>query len=222
MKSPINFLGKCLTVLVGAALSWATVTNPDVDRIAANLCGCDDTANVAEVGPIAESTSIAADPVALAVEFATEQRATETQETRFANSPVSRFANSPIATTNLQAGSPPDTTPSKLAQTKVDNAALRSSALLSGNRVAPPKSPDVRIQEISTQLKQLGASYLLLEKLPQSEGVQYRVRCDLARDSQTVKCCFESTRETPLDAMEDILQAVRTRSTPSSENAWSI
>lgn len=203
MNSPINFFRKCLTVFVGAALSWATVTNPEVDRIASHLCGSHGDSN--------DVRSLAAMPnelvSAIDVEVANDQRMIEPEV-------QPRFSIQSKSLPKLPTDSRPNATPSQLVEQTVDNPALRSNGFLSTAEVAPKSpskslTPDERIEEISSRLKQLGASYLLLEKLPQSQGSQYRVRCDLARTGQPVKCCFEATRETPVDAMEDILEAVQ-------------
>ena len=69
-----------------------------------------------------------------------------------------------------------------------------------------------RIEQISGMLRELGATYLRLEKLSKSDGTWYRVRCDLAGESHRVKCCLEATRESAVAAMEDVLQAARSGS----------
>jgi len=86
------------------------------------------------------------------------------------------------------------------------SAANVSAASKSAERIEP-SSLD-QIDQISMRLRQLGASYLLLEKLPRPQGDQFRVRCDLANELQPVKCCFEATRGTALAAMQDVLRAV--------------
>ena len=68
------------------------------------------------------------------------------------------------------------------------------------------KNPSVN--EIASELRSRGASYLLLEKLPQQTGEQFRARCDLASPGDSVKCCFEAVRNTPEQAMLEVLQAV--------------
>lgn len=72
-----------------------------------------------------------------------------------------------------------------------------------------PETPEQRMTSLSTQLRQLGASYLLVEKLTGEADERYRVRCDLASEHSPVKCCFEATQATPVSAMEEVLDAVR-------------
>ena len=55
-SSPISFAGKCLTILIGAGLSWATLTNPEFDRAVGLLFGTKHSStsshsNVAEFQP---------------------------------------------------------------------------------------------------------------------------------------------------------------------------
>lgn len=150
MKSLSSFIGKCLTILVGMSLSWATVTMPEIDALAAALCG--------GVHPRASAVG------------------------------------------DLHP-------PALLERVAVSSVPEESAVPVNRSQLSPGHEP--RIQEISRRLKQLGASYLLLEKLPQEHGAQYRVRCDLAKQHSPLKCCFEATRATALAAMEDVLRAVQ-------------
>ena len=81
--------------------------------------------------------------------------------------------------------------------------------------------PQRRLGEISAQLRQLGASYLLLEKLPHPDRPRYRARCDLAGEHTTLKCCFEATRGSAVAALEEVLKAVRSmgKSSPSQSRS---
>ena len=73
-------------------------------------------------------------------------------------------------------------------------------------------SPNVRteaeeMEEISDMLKELGATYLRVEKLARSGETWFRVRCDIDRGPNQVKCCLESTRDSAVAAMKDVLRA---------------
>ncbi len=71
-----------------------------------------------------------------------------------------------------------------------------------------PSDQHSQIEEISRQLRQLGASYLLLELWQQPNGQNYRFRCDVAGATAPLKCCFDVTRPTAVAAMQEVLQAV--------------
>jgi len=183
MKSLSSFIGKCLTVLIGIALSWATVTRPEVDSLAAQLCGgarrdaAQDTHQGIEAVPSQIAPSHHCD---------VWQQDSATKSNASSNSTQQRFTNEgqidPIQ--GAVAESPSDATGGS------------------------------RILEISQRLKQLGASYLLLERLPQENGAKYRVRCDLADQQKSVKCCFEATSGTAQAAMEEVLRAARKNASP--------
>lgn len=68
-----------------------------------------------------------------------------------------------------------------------------------------------QITKISDMLQNLGATYLRVEKLSRPGEIWYRVRCDIDRGPGEVKCCLESTRDTALAAMKDVLRAVEPR-----------
>lgn len=65
-----------------------------------------------------------------------------------------------------------------------------------------------QITRLSNRLRNLGASYLLLERLSDPGGACYRVRCDLAADHAPVKCCFEAVGATAVEALGEVLRAV--------------
>jgi hypothetical protein len=169
MNSPSSFLGKCLTVLIGAALSWATLTNPEFELVAARFLGAGNPNVDLEMSLGRDLANI---------------------------EPVSDPSDTVLSIPTKQAGI-----------VATSNSAEQNT--VSSLQVPSEESTQARIHEISTELKQLGASYLVLERLQQVNGVQYRVRCDLANQKATVKCCFEATRDTALDAMEDVLKAAR-------------
>ena len=63
------------------------------------------------------------------------------------------------------------------------------------------------MEEISDMLRELGATYLRVEKLAKSGETWFRVRCDIDRGPNQVKCCLESTRDSVVAAMKDVLRA---------------
>lgn len=183
MNSPLSFFGKCFTVLVGGALSWATVTVPEFESTVAKFVPGIESMVI--TGEVEAETSVAFDePIERFLDTKTPQAAP------IQNEPRERLVSSaqPQPSTSLIAPAPSAATATKqMVSTSTD-----------------------RIDEISYQLRQMGASYLLLEKLQQSDRVQYRVRCDLANETKSaVKCCFEVTREDALSAMEEVLHAAK-------------
>jgi|GEM_PF-4916848 len=207
MSSPISFGGKCLTVLIGAALSWMTIANPNVDQAVGHMLGMrrDDLNGVADSSTYSSSTSNSLTQTAQTKalpDFGSLVGSTTTADST--NAPNNHFASSPIAMPRFV-----PTQPKRTATQPEPSAAALAS-------------PEARIQEITNQLKSLGASYVLLERLPQASDNLYRARCDLAGSGSAVKCCFEAVRSTPNEAMEDVLHEVvsrRTDSTSSQVNA---
>lgn len=161
MSSSISFGGKCATVLVGAGLSWLTVSNPEIDRSIGKLFGTTD------------ATLASAD------------------------------ANMPSITIGGEADLD---APLFDVVAETDSVTPNAPGQGAPAETATPKRQNV--QEMASQLRSLGASYLLLERLPQQTGDQFRARCDLAASSNSVKCCFEAVRDTPEQAMAEVLQAV--------------
>ena len=186
MNSPTSFFGKCVTVLIGMALSWATMTNPQIEQLARQFLGQTQSTSSAMLdeeqfiepfvepsfGPIDKPLSIPS---------------TEDIPTHEVPLPsLQNFASQPIQT--------------------------RSSA----SRPAPPQqaqgstlSDEDRIHLASQTLREMGATYLRLERLTKPAGECYRVRCDLAGETEPVKCCYEATGDSAVAAMEDVLRAVR-------------
>lgn len=184
MNSPSTFFGKCVILLIGGGLSFATVSSPEVAEIAGVIFGPRSTPQ-----PLGEvpSHAKAGFPADLSMSVGGPQQAA------FASRHHDRNH---------------DRQPAEVSGT---TAVMASPA-------ANVNGTD-RLSAISTRLRQLGASYLLLEKLPQPDGESYRVRCDVAQGGQMVKCYFEATRPTALEAMEEILQAVlRSRPTTSLQD----
>lgn len=93
--------------------------------------------------------------------------------------------------------------PRVLAETASESIAPAKMAV---GPTASPLSEEQRLHELSDMLKELGATYLRVERLVQSGETWFRVRCDLAHSSDQVKCCLESTRGSAIAAMEDVLQ----------------
>jgi hypothetical protein len=81
--------------------------------------------------------------------------------------------------------------------------------------VSPTSRAAERIKQISTRLRQLGASYLLLERLPGIGPERYRARCDVSPDNLPLNYRFEATESAPELALEEILQAVLDLEKPS-------
>ena len=71
-----------------------------------------------------------------------------------------------------------------------------------------PFSPEVRMAQISSRLRELGASYLLVERLGGAQKELFRVRCDIATAENPIKCCLESIGADVIDTMEEVLSAV--------------
>ena len=175
MQRISSFIGKCFTVLLGIGLSWATVTNPQFNEMAAAICGGESAATVA-----LPSADQAWDDANLAnAEFETDEDVGF--ETSFSSKNMA-----PAVFSQTPAGAP-------------DRQLTESQ----------------QIESISSKLKGLGATYLRLEKLSQKDEVWYRVRCDLVEGRQDVKCCFEATRRSAVDAMQDVLQAVENGLAPN-------
>ena len=147
MNPTSSFLGKCTTVLIGAALSWVTTTNQDAARLASRLFGGN------QASALREDLSA-----------------------------VSSLANSPVR---------------------------HPAPMSSTTTLAPQAGPSEtrQMQEISRMLKDLGATYLRVEKLANTNETWFRVRCDLVRGPNDVKCCLESTRNSAVAAMQDVLRA---------------
>jgi hypothetical protein len=135
MKPSSSFLGKCVTVLIGAGLSWATLTNPDIDRAVQRLIG--------------------------------NQRQVDGND--------------------------------------FDNF---SGASLQQKHVSADGLPN-DVEQLTQVLREMGATYLRVEKLSNPDNAWFRVRCDLARQGDPVKCCLESTQMTEIAALQDVLRAVR-------------
>ena len=201
MSSPISFSGKCLTVLIGAGLSWMTITNPEVDQAVGRVLGMqrdtlDGTTEFDSVSTNSHTSS-------------SLTNTSQAQDLPDVGSLVTEITASPSSS------SPSLTSSSQYAASQIETpphsatrAATRTVAI---PVTSPTTNPATRIQEIANQLKSLGASYVLLERLPQAASDQYRARCDLAGDANSVKCCFEAVRSTPSDAMEDVLREVVSR-----------
>jgi len=162
MNSPHTFFGKVTTLLIGSALCWLTVMNPEFRTAVDALLG-------------------------------------ERQRNSFTEDAMS-VPLQPIDQGETDVNQPNVTTGSRNAPS--------NKAVLQEPSLNPKQHTEAEVRKISTQLRQLGASYLLLEKLPHPNGDQYRVRCDLADEASGVKCCFEATRESAVAAMNEVLQAI--------------
>ena len=162
MSSSISFGGKCATVLIGAGLSWFTVTHPDIDQAIGKLFGSD--------APTLSTTDVPS----LTLEGTADLDAPLVDVTSVLNG-------------------------------------IDSNEVAIALEHAPASEPVAKVQdvqEMATRLRSLGASYLLLERLPQQAGDQFRARCDLEASGDSVRCCFEAVRSTPEQAMAEVLQAV--------------
>ena len=201
---PSTFTGKCLTILTGLGLSWLTVTNPDMDRLAASLLG-KPTVQTEGFTPAAAGIPENESKSGIEVQFEpgvdiqpsvevqltgpepTPQEADVDAHAAIAHSPSSFFPASPLPS----------------------DASLTTRPPASSGVTPVLRSSDARIEEISSELKRLGASYLVLERLAGTGANHFRARCDLAREQATVRCSFEATRESALAAMEEVLGVVR-------------
>lgn len=179
MQPTSSFISKCVTVLIGMGLSWATLMNPQAEQLARGILGQPSTS----VKVLDDRPSETTGDLTLAAQQ---------------DSPQISFDQSfaPELTSEE---------PSMAVQKKpIDQAQLRRSS-----ESKPRVSSDAQIEELSAELKALGATYLRLERLTRPTGELYRVRCDLAGEQAQVKCCLEATRESAVLAMEDVLRAAR-------------
>lgn len=163
MPSTSSFLGKCVTVLIGMALSWATVTNASFSEAVGGLLG--------------EWTSKSEMP-----------RQEVFPTAREVSNPKGSQHSARLAGSNL--------TPQ--IQTNTISAPIESSG-----------TEEERILTLSNELKEMGATYLRMERLTGDDGVWYRVRCDLAGAPTPVKCSLEATRKSAIEAIEVVAKAVR-------------
>ena len=184
MSSPISFSGKCLTVLIGAGLSWMTITNPEVDQAVGRVLGMQrDTLDGTTEFDFVSTNSHTSSSLT---------NTSQAQDLPDVGSLVTEITASPSSS------SPSLTSSSQYAASQIEtppHSATRAATREATRTVAipvtsPTTNPATRIQEIANQLKSLGASYVLLERLPQAASDQYRARCDLAGDANSVKCCF--------------------------------
>jgi len=198
MNPSSSFFGKCVTVLIGMALSWATMTNPQIERLARQFFGQGQASSsvVLSEEPFIEPSF---DPVDNPVTPPSVQVSPPTAEERPARlSPAPSLKNFAIQ--------PPPSIQTSL----VSRPAGSQTAV--GSQTTPTQSSlssEDRIHLASQTLRELGATYLRLEKLTNPHGEFYRVRCDLAGETERVKCCYEATRESAVAAIEDVLRAVR-------------
>ena len=188
MDSSSTFFGKCITVLIGVGLSWLTITNPDVDSLVAKLFQSEPTPSIDALYQ-RDSQDI---PTSLPRVDLPSSGPIDASSPSFAN----RNRLFPAAQAHFSASAQRDAQPRSVDESQA--VAMRTNA-----------TESTQIKAISVELEQLGASYLLLEKLPQEHGMQYRVRCDLADVNTDVKCCFEVIRSTPLVAMQEVLRVAR-------------
>lgn len=163
-----SFLGKCVTVFIGMVLSWATMTNPQIETLARHFLG----------------------------------RAVSQQAARSGDETFVEPSLDPAVEPNAN----PSPTMPNFAIQQQPHTVTRSS--LSAEPTAAERTPSDRIELASQTLRELGATYLRLEKLSKPDGECFRVRCDLAGET-AVRCCYEATRDTAVEAMEDVLRAVR-------------
>lgn len=187
MNSSTSFFGKCVTVLIGMALSWATMTNPQIEQLARQFLGQNSSPNAAMLG---EERFIEPSfgPVDVPTTFPSVD---ESPAGAKPNPSRQNFAVQPIQ-------------PNSVSRNSVSRIRAEEAVVVNSNL-----SDEDRITLASQTLRELGATYLRLEKLTKSGDERYRVRCDLAGDTERVKCCYEATRESAVAAMEDVLRAVR-------------
>lgn len=189
MYPSTTFLGKCTTVFVGVLLSWITVTNQDADAVARRLFGASDP--------------IASDELDLQPE-ASADLILPTVQTR---SPSN--AEPPMEPTATR-----DFTP---AASRDELQMMESLAPAEG--VSRPENDiptnqgvmedSAQIDRLSAKLRELGATYLRLEKLVDAQETWFRVRCDLHEGP--TKCSFEALGRSPLAAMQAVLRSVSLR-----------
>ncbi len=186
-----SFFGKCVTVLIGMALSYATMTNPQIEQLARHFFGQTSSSDTAMLG---------------------EEPFEEPALTPFVE-PAFSPAEIPATLPNVEV-TPTQAKPKPSLQNfAVPPAATPRNSVARLESVQPAISPNLndeqRIKLASQTLRELGATYLRLEKLTTGTDERFRVRCDLAGETERVKCCYEATRESAVDAMEDVLHAVR-------------
>lgn len=211
--SATSFLGKCLTVLIGVGLSWLTLTNPDVKQIAEHYAGKSTgfaSENLARLN--LDGLDIGGDQekeqgIAIETEVSAAQTLDEVCIDGKCELPDPKgLAGVGLANSGFVV--------------EPDSARLLASGGKEPQKTTPAEdgfanfsqSEEDKIAAISQQLKQMGATYLRLEKLSNPTQVTYRVRCDLANEASPLKCCFEATRNTALAAMQDVLGAVQEQS----------
>ena len=221
MNSPISFGGKCVTVLVGAALSWATITVPEFDQAVGKLFRMD-TASSSLSTSSSLSLALASSDISL-TDVSLDQPDLP-QPLRFRRDEGSN-PEVQLEPGRLEPGEVDEIGPA-LGQGNVsapmsvpkESLALQVPATVESRASTtaaetdllelPSGSSEQRIEHLASRLKQLGASYVLLERLPQRAGEKFRARCDLAGPQNPVKCCFEAVRDSPDEALEEVLQAV--------------
>lgn len=219
MTASSTFLSKCTTIFVGVGLSWATVTNPAVDSLASGLFGT-------RPGPVSIAT--ADEDIEIPDIRVGGESQIDSPLVTDMPSTTSSLADVPSGAgmSAFQDGDPhgdPHGVPHENAASASDAAGLvpievgqtqniqANEIQLQGVQLqgSLPSEERIHIQQISDELKQIGATYLLLDRLPQSDTPQYRVRCDLAGENGRIKCCFEAIRPSALAAMEEVLYAAR-------------
>lgn len=219
MNAASSFLGKCLTVLLALGLSWVTVTRPEIDTLASKICGVHNSHPLdAQQEPL---TAISGD---FPDGIPSIDVAMDTGETTVADSPVIQPSmltpvSVPELTGVIGAAAANRTGPSVATDTAQIRSPSEPSFYGSGVQQAswaePVSGQDAvaasqpSIEQISAELRELGCSYLLLEKLTDPSGSQFRVRCDVAGEGSATKCCFEVTRNTAEAAMTEVLRVAR-------------
>lgn len=197
-NSPTSFLRKCLTVLIGIGLSWATVTNSEMQKVAESFAGSSNNNSVAD------PDMMLATPLTLTEAVGDEEPSVVCDDVRCWIQPKEPLTDSGLEP--LELVNSVSTMPTSSLAPKAPVAGLASS---NGVQSGTPKE---QIDAISNELKRLGVTYLRLERLTNPDHESYRVRCDMAGEAIPVKCCYEATRATALAAMQDVLHAVREQS----------
>ena len=234
MTASSTFFSKCTTILVGVGLSWATLTNPDIDSLASGICGtCTDPASMAtadedlasldisvEGQPANDSSSVTdntpgGSPVSL-VQSKAGTSTTQHGETHvsdasgyYATGPTRLETVPPVGNAGYDRQAYDARTQDPQDPRSVSEPTARADGSLVASDDSLPANERIRIQQISDELKHIGASHLMLDRLPQADTTQYRVRCDMAGENGRIKCCFEATRPSALAAMEEVLYAAR-------------